>query len=101
MLIQADSWMNAQKKRAGLSQLALYHDLHRGPLIDHVRRRFHVLVDRRVPFPLIDEPVAHAELEAQLFHIAIVGIEVLVMQHPRRHVDGIALVPVIAFTADL
>src|ERR1044071_9395569 len=69
-------------------------------LIDHVRRRLEVLVHRDVALPLIDEPVAHAKLEAQLLHVAIEGIEMLVMEHARRNMNGVALVPVIALAAD-
>jgi hypothetical protein len=55
-----------------------------------------VLVDGYIALPLIDKPVAHAELEAQFFHVAIDWIEVLMVQHARRHVDGVALIPIIA-----
>src|ERR1044071_3583494 len=70
-------------------------------LIDHVRRRLEVLVHRDVALPLIDEPVAHAKLEAQLLHVSIEGIEMLVMEHARRHMNGIALVPIVTLAADL
>ena len=63
--------------------------------------RLQVLIDGHVAFPLIDKPVAHAEFEAQLLHVAIEWIEVLVVQHARRHVDGVALIPIVAFAADL
>ena len=49
------------------------------PLIDHVGRRFQMLVDRNVAFPLIDKPVAHAELETELLHVPIEWVEVLVV----------------------
>src|SRR5919106_5821070 len=70
-------------------------------LIDHVGRRLQVLVNCGIALPLVDEPVAHTKLKAKLFHITIIGIEVLVVQHSWRHVNGIALVPVVALTADL
>src|SRR6266542_2843271 len=38
-------------------------------LIGHMRRRLQVLIDRGVAFPLVDEPVAHAELETEFFHV--------------------------------
>ena len=66
-----------------------------------MRGRLQVLVDGDVTFPLIDEPIAHAKLKAQLLHISVKRIEVLVVQHPRRHVNGVALIPVITFAADL
>ena len=66
-----------------------------------MRGRLQVLIDGDVTFPLIDEPVAHAKLEAQLLHVSVERIEVLMVQHPRRHVHRVALVPVIAFAANL
>ena len=60
-----------------------------------------MLIDCGVALPLIDEPVANPELEAQFFHIPVKGIEVLVMHHARRHMDRIPLIPVVAFAADL
>ena len=66
-----------------------------------MRGRLQVLIDGDVTFPLIDEPVAHAKLETQLLHVSVKRIEVLVVQHPRRHVHRVALVPIVAFAADL
>ena len=70
-------------------------------LIDHVGRRLQVLVDGRVAFPLVHEPIANPELEAQLFHVPVKGIEVLVVHHPRWHMHRIPLIPVIALPTDL
>jgi hypothetical protein len=58
-------------------------------------------VDGDAPLPLLDKPVARTQCEAQLFHVAIEWIEVLMVQHPRWHMDGIALIPLAAFAADL
>ena len=66
-----------------------------------MRRRLQMLVDRGVTFPLIDQPVADAELKAQFLHIPIIGIEMLMMHHARGDVYGIALIPVVAPAADL
>jgi hypothetical protein len=64
--------------------------------------RLQVFVHRGVAFlPLIDEPITNAELETELFHIPVEGIEVLMMQHARRHMHRIALIPIITFAADL
>ena len=60
-----------------------------------------MLVHRGVTLPLVDQPIADTELKAQLLHIAIIGIEMLMMHHAGRNVNGIALVPVIALAADL
>ena len=70
-------------------------------LIDHMRGRLQVLIDSDVTFPLIDEPVAHAELESAAPSCLVERIEVLVVQHPRRHVHRVALVPIVAFAANL
>ena len=66
-----------------------------------MRRRLQVLIDGDVSLPLVDEPIAHAEFKTQFFHVSIEWIEVLVMQHARRHMDGVALIPIVAFAADL
>jgi len=60
-----------------------------------------MLVHRGVTLPLIDQPVADAELKAQFLHIPIIGIEMLMMHHARGDVHGIALIPVVAPAADL
>ena len=60
-----------------------------------------MLVDVDAPLPLLDKPVTRAEFEAQLFHVAIEWIGVLVVQHPRWHMDGIALIPVVGLAANL
>jgi hypothetical protein len=75
--------------------------LNRSALIDHVRGRFQMFIHRRITFPLIDKPVADAELKTKFFHVSIIGIEVLMVQHAGRHVDGVALIPVVALAADL
>jgi hypothetical protein len=69
--------------------------------IDHVRGRLQVFIDRRVSLPLIHEPIADTELEAQLFHVPVERIEMLVMHHAGRHMHGIALIPIVALAADL
>ena len=50
-------------------------------------RRLEVFVDGDVALPLINEPVAHTELETQLLHVAIEGIEVLMVQHSFKGSD--------------
>ena len=70
-------------------------------LVEHVGGRLQVFVDSYIPLSLLDEPVAHAEFETQLFHVASEWIEVPEVQHPRRHLDGIALIPVVALAAGL
>ena len=89
-----------ERKRASRQASSLLNG-DENTLVDHVRRCFQVLIDGRVSFPLVDEPVADAELEAQLSHIAIEGIEMLMMQHSRRHMHGIALIPIVALAAYL
>ena len=42
-----------------------------------------------------------AELEAEFLHIPVIRVKMLVMHHPRRHMDRVALIPIIAFAADL
>jgi len=66
-----------------------------------MRCRFQMLADGYIAFPLVNEPVTHAGLEAQFLHIAIEWSEVLMVQHARRHMDSIALIPDITFAADL
>src|SRR5207249_12123284 len=55
---------------------------------------------RCIPLPLIDQLIADTELETQLFHIFVVGIEMLMVQHTGRNMDGVALILVIALAAD-
>src|SRR5262245_2307379 len=70
-------------------------------LVDHVTRRLQVFVDGRISLPLVHQPIANAELETERFHIPVIGIEVLMVHHPRRHMHGVALIPIIAFAANL
>src|SRR5690349_9750437 len=58
-------------------------------------------VDGRITLPLIDQPIADAELEAELFHIPVVGVEVLMVHHAGRHMHRVALIPVITLAANL
>ena len=70
-------------------------------LVDHVSRRLQVFVDGGISLPLVHQPIANAELETELFHIPVIGIEVLMVHHPWRHMHGVALIPIIAFAANL
>src|SRR5215475_533644 len=70
-------------------------------LVDHVSRRLQVFIDSGISLPLVHQPIANAELETELFHIPVIGIEMLMVHHPRRHMHGVALIPIIAFAANL
>src|SRR5215813_9350196 len=70
-------------------------------LVDQVSRRLQVFVDGGISLPLVHQPIANAELETKLFHIPVIGIEVLMVHHPWRHMHGVALIPIIAFAANL
>src|ERR1041384_4167019 len=60
-----------------------------------------MLVDGRVTLPLVDEPVADSKFKPELLHVAVEGIEMLMVHHARRNMHGIALIPVVPFAADL
>ena len=60
-----------------------------------------MFVDSRIPFPLINQPIADAELKAELLHIPVIGVEVLMVHHAGRHMHRVALIPVITLAADL
>jgi hypothetical protein len=62
---------------------------------------FHVAVDRRIPSPLIHEPVADAELKSEFSHFGIVRVKMLVMHHARWNMDCVALRPVVPLAIDL
>lgn len=66
-----------------------------------MRCRLQMFIDCDVALPLIDKPIAHAKFETEFFHLPIERIEVLVVQHARRHMDGVPLIPVVPLAADL
>ena len=70
-----------------------------GNLVFHVCG-FHMPVDGRVPLPLVHHPVANPILEAEFFHVRVTRVEMLVVEHARRHMHGVALFPVMARAPD-
>src|ERR1700750_1836550 len=97
-MVPAESLSN-QKERQANRQLD--SPFFAKKLIHHMRGRLQMLVHRGVTLPLIDQPIAYTKFKAQLLHIPIIGIEMLMMHHARRDVNGVALIPVVALAADL
>src|ERR1051325_7180760 len=66
-----------------------------------MRGRLQMLVDGGVTLPLIDQPIADTKFKAQLLHIPIIGIEMLMMHNAARNGNRVTLSPIVALAADL
>ena len=64
-------------------------------------RCLQVPIDSCVSSPLLHHPIANPKFESEFFHVHVVWIEMLMVHHAGRDMNGITLLPVISLPTDL